>query len=585
MKKSVFGCAVLAVAATIVGGLAAWPAAAGPVTTEDLLKADSNAAEWLLYGRTYNNQRFSPLKEITPSNVSDLKPVWAFSTGGKLGGLEATPIYRDGVLYVSADYSRVFALDARTGSMIWKYEPEYEEGVEAMLCCGPINRGVGIKDDLVYVATLDARLVALNRADGSVAWEQAFGDWKTGITATVAPLVVKDHVIVGISGGEYGVRGYLKSYSAQSGELEWTTYTVPAPGEPGSETWPGETWKSGGGPTWVTGCYDPDLNLLYWGTGNPGPWNSDLRAGDNLWTNSLLALDPDSGEMKWAFQYVPNDPWDYDGNPAPVLVDVKIDGKPVKAAVQSNRNGFLYVIDRETGKFIYAEPTIEGINWTTGIDPETGRPTINEAMVPKSGGETVEGIIPALEGGTNWFPTAYNPDLGLFFLNTNHWAMGMTAWPAEEIPYNPGDLYIGVDWTIHRLGENMGYTKAFDVAKRKFVWETPSPLFLFAGILATKSGLVFTGDMLGYFKALDAKSGKVLWQFQTGSAINASPITYELGGHQYVAVPSGLGGDPGFYFEGPKGGMLWVFSVKGGVEPAPGHGNAVPLEGAILPGG
>ena len=242
--------AVLAASLAMGASFAMSPAKAEPVSTDDLLNAQDNAAEWLLYGRNYLNQRFSPLDQITPSNVSNMKPIWAFSTGGKLGGLEATPLFRDGVLYFSADYARVFAVDARTGTMIWKYEPEYDEGLEAMLCCGPINRGLGMKDDRVYVATMDAHLVALNRADGSVVWDSTFGDWQAGITATVAPLVVKDHVIVGISGGEYGVRGYLKSYTAQSGELEWTTYTIPGPGEPGNETWPGDTWKVGGAPTW-----------------------------------------------------------------------------------------------------------------------------------------------------------------------------------------------------------------------------------------------------------------------------------------------------------------------------------------------
>jgi alcohol dehydrogenase (cytochrome c) len=217
-----------------------------------------------------------------------------------------------------------------------------------------------------------------------------------------------------------GVRGRIKSYNAKTGELEWTVYTIPGAGEPGNETWPGDTWKRGGAPTWLTGAYDPELNTLYWGTGNPSPWNSDMREGDNLWSDSLLALDPDTGKIKWGFQYVPNDPFDYDGNPTPILIDVTIDGKPVKAAVQSNRNGFLYVLNRENGKFIYAVPTIDGINWTTGLDPETGRATINEAVRPLSGGPKVEGIVPALEGGTNWLPTAYNPDFGYFFLNTNH---------------------------------------------------------------------------------------------------------------------------------------------------------------------
>ncbi len=555
---------------------------AGSVTTDDLENAADNEAEWLIYGRDYRNQRFSPLTDITPDNVEGLQPVWAFSTGGTFGGLEGTPLFHDGVLYVSADYARVFAIDARTGVMKWKYEPEYEPGLDAVVCCGPSNRGVALKDDFVYVETLDAHIVALNRADGSVAWRTKIDDWERGVTSTGAPLVVKDHVVVGTGGGEFGVRGYIKSYNAQTGELEWTTYTIPGPGEPGNETWPGDTWERGGGPTWVTGVYDPELDLLYWGAGNPAPWNSDLRPGDNLWSDSLLALNPDTGEIQWGFQFTPNDPFDYDGNaPAPVLVDVEVDGKSIKGAVQPNRNGFLYLLNRENGEFIYAVPTIDGINWTTGIDPDTGRATINEAMVPLTGGELKVPIIPNLEGGTNWFPPAYNPDLGYLFFSTNHWAMSLEALPEEDVIYNPGDWYGVHNFQAYRLGEDLGYIKAFDVAKKEFIWQVPSPQMLFAGLLATKSGLVFTGDELGFFMALDAESGEVLWKFQTGSGINASPMTYELDGTQYVAILSGMGGDPGYYYlVGPKGGMLWVFAVDG-ERGESSMNNVVPIEGAV----
>ncbi len=554
---------------------------AQPVSSKDLLTAQANAGEWLMYGRDYRNQRFSPLDRINRDNVGQLRPVWAFSTGGKLDGLEATPLVRDGVIYISADHARVFAIDARSGTALWSFEPKYEEGLGAMLCCGPVNRGVAIKDELVFVTTLDARLVALNRADGAVAWERTIDDWKKAVTATGAPLVVRDHVIVGVGGAEYGVRGYVKSYNAKSGDLEWTAYMIPGLGEPGNETWPGETWKTGGATTWQTGSYDAETNTLYWGTGNPGPWNSDLRKGDNKWSSSLVALDPDNGKIKWGFQYTPNDAWDYDGNNAPILIDVPIGGKLVKAAVTSNRNGFFYVLDRTTGEFIYAVPTIEGINWTKGLDPKTGRPEVNEAMRPLSGGKTIEPIIPGLEGGTNWFPMAYNPDLGLVYLNTNHWAMSMTAWKPEDVVYKEGDLYMGVDYQMFRLDKEIGYTKAFDVESKKFVWQTSSPLPLFAGLLATKSGLVFTGDELGHFMALDGKTGETLWKFQTGSGINASPVTYELDGTQYVAVLSGLGGDPSFYYSGPKGGMLWVFALDSAKLKATDRGNPQPIEGAL----
>jgi alcohol dehydrogenase (cytochrome c) len=572
LKTWLVGAAAIAVAA-------ATPGTAADVTDQDLLAAAQNNAEWLMYGRTYNNWRYSELTQITPANVSNLRPVWSLSTGGKLGGLEATPIVADGVIYISADYARVMAVDARTGVRRWLWEPEYEDGVEAELCCGPVNRGVAVYQGKVFVLTLDARIVALDAADGSVAWEKAIDDWRNGYTATGAPLVVKGKVIAGIAGAEYGVRGYIRAYDAGTGEVAWTTYTIPGPGEPGNETWPGDTWKTGGASTWVTGSYDPELNLIYWGTGNPGPWNSDLRVGDNLWSSSMIAVDADSGALKWGFQYTPNDAWDYDGNNAPVLIDVTIDGKPVKAAVQSNRNGFLYVLDRTNGDFVYAEPIIQGINWTSGIDA-SGRPVVNEETRPLSGGPTIEPIVPGLEGGTNWYAISYNPELGYVFLNANHWAMGMTAWKGEDVVYNPGDLYMGVDFQMYRLEDKIGYTKAFDVANRRFVWETSNDLPLFASIVSTKSGLVFTGDLKGYAKALDARSGAELWAYQTGSSINASPITYELDGTQYVAVLSGLGGDPGFYYSSPKGGMLFVFALDGMAGAPPGSSQVL-IEGAL----
>lgn len=554
-----------ALGATLAVSALAGSGQATEVTAQGLLEAQGNAGEWLMYGRDYRNNRYSPLSQITPDNVSQLKPVFAYSTGGKFSGLEATPLFHDGTLYFTGDYSRVFALDARTGTVRWYWEPKYEDGVEAVLCCGPVNRGLAIQGDHVFVGTLDARLVALNIKDGSVAWEQKLEDWQKAYTSTGAPLVVGDLVISGIGGAEYGVRGFVQAFKAATGEPVWKTFVIPGPGEPGNDTWPGDTWKTGGASTWQTGAYDAETKTLLWGTGNPGPWNSDLRKGDNKWSCSLVAMDVETGKIKWAFQYTPNDAWDYDGNNAPTLLDVTIDGKPRKVAVQSNRNGFLYVLDRETGEFIFATPTIDGINWTTGLDPTTGRPTINEAKRPVSGGAKVEPVIPGLEGGTNWFPIAANPEKGIVYLNTNDWAMSLKAWKPEDVVYNAGQVYMGVDYQMYRHKEQTGFLKAFDVANKKWLWELPSALPMFAGVLATKSGLLFTGDQLGFFQAVDAQTGKPLWRFQTGSGINASPITYELDGVQYLAILSGLGGDPGFYFSGPKGGMLWVFAVDGKV--------------------
>lgn len=555
----------LALSAAFVVSALAGTVQATEVTAQSLLEAQGNVGEWLMYGRDYRNNRYSPLSQITPNNVTQLKPVFTYSTGGKFAGLEATPLFHDGTLYFTGDYSRVFALDARTGTVRWYWEPKYEDGVEAVLCCGPVNRGLAIQGDHVFVGTLDARLVALNIKDGSVAWEQKLEDWQKAYTSTGAPLVVGDLVISGIGGAEYGVRGFVQAFKAATGEPVWKTFVIPGPGEPGNETWPGDTWKTGGASTWQTGAYDAETKTLLWGTGNPGPWNSDLRKGDNKWSCSLVAMDVETGKIKWAFQYTPNDAWDYDGNNAPTLLDVTIDGKPRKVAVQSNRNGFLYVLDRETGEFIFATPTIDGINWTTGLDPTTGRPAINEAMRPVSGGPKIEPVIPGLEGGTNWFPIAADPEKGIVYLNTNDWAMSLKAWKPEDVVYNAGQVYMGVDYQMYRHKEHTGFLKAFDVANKKWLWELPSALPMFAGVLATKSGLLFTGDQLGFFQAVDAQTGKPLWRFQTGSGINASPITYELDGVQYVAILSGLGGDPGFYFSGPKGGMLWVFAVDGKV--------------------
>ncbi|MFO1090343.1 MAG: PQQ-dependent dehydrogenase, methanol/ethanol family [Hyphomicrobiales bacterium] len=542
------------------------PGDAKPVTSDDLVSAQKDAGEWLMYGRDYRNWRYSPLTEITPKNAEKLKPVWAMSTGGQFGGLEATPLFRDGTLYFSADYGRVFAVDARTGNIVWRYEPEYEQGFNAVLCCGPIHRGVALADDLVITARLDAQLVALNRADGKIVWQTKIDEWKNGVTTNSAPLVVKDHVFIGVSGGEYGVRGYLNSYNLKTGKLEWQTYTVPAPGEPGSDTWPkDDSWKKGGGPTWLTGSYEPETNTLYWGVGNPASWQADTRPGDNLWTNSMLALDPDTGKIKWGFQYTPNDGWDYDGMATPILIDAKIDGKERKTAMVSNRNGYFYAIDRTNGKFIYAMPMVEGINWAKGIDPVTGKPQEVEAKKPKQGSK-VEPIVPGLEGGTNWFPPAFDPETGLFYVSVNQWGMGLTSWEKGKLQYKPGDTYMGVDYQMYRMGQTIGHLRAIDVANKKVVWDVPSSLPMFAGILATKGGVVFTGDQRGRFLAYDAKSGKELWKFQTGSGINASPITYELDGKQYVAILSGLGGDPSFYYSAPKGGMLWVFAIDGKVQ-------------------
>jgi alcohol dehydrogenase (cytochrome c) len=344
-----------------------------PVTQERLLKGTRDSSAWLMYGGNYQSWRFSPLKDINRQNVKKLAPAWIFQTGIP-GQLEASPIIADGILYLTASYNHLYALDAVTGEPLWKYDHPLPDDVR--ICCGPTNRGVAIADDKVFMGTLDARLVALDRKSGAVVWNTKVDEYANGFSITVAPLVVKDKIIVGIAGGEYGVRGYVDAYDVKTGERKWRRYTIPGEGEKGVETWAGDSWKTGGGPTWVTGSYDPEQNVLFWATGNTSPdWNGDVRAGDNLYTDSVLALNPETGEIKWYFQFTPHDVWDYDGNTGLLLVNVERSGQQVKALAQPNRNGYLYVLDRTSGKYLHATQYVDQLNWSKGLD-EKGRPIV-----------------------------------------------------------------------------------------------------------------------------------------------------------------------------------------------------------------
>ncbi len=554
------------VLASLVVLLALAPAGVGPaaaqsvVTDEMLLTAPMEPNNWLMAGRDYAGTRFSPLAKINASNVRLLVPKWSFSLG-TLDAQNTTPLVRDGVMYVTAAHSRIYAVDARTGRMIWQYAHPVAEGVGKVLCCDAGNRGAALYQDKVYFATLDAHVVALDAATGKVAWDTTLADWNKAYTMTVAPLVVKGKVIVGMSGAEYPTRLFVEALDAQTGKQVWRRYTIPGPGEPGHETWgSADSAKYGGASTWITGSYDPALDVLYWSTGNPNPdWDGVDRPGDNLYSNSTLALNPDTGEIKFHFQYTPHDVWDFDGVNETILAD--LGGR--KVWLHGDRNGFLYSIDRTSGTFVYGVP-ISKVNWATGFTPE-GRPIVNPEKVPTYTYEAKD-ICPASEGGKWWNPMSYNPKKGLVFVPSREICTDIKSASGERAEGKP-------HWGIGSIKWNKGYGQlvAFDAATGEKRWVVKAPSPFMGGVLSTGGNLVFTGTPEGEFKAYHADTGEELWSYQTGSGISGSPMTFTLGGKQYVAVPSGFGGWTGWATIGGggaphlkdnrKGGTLFVFGL------------------------
>jgi alcohol dehydrogenase (cytochrome c) len=549
---------VFAVTAVILGPVSV--AAQSMVTDELLLTAPMDSNDWLMAGRDYASTRFSPLRKITTENVKRLVPKWSFSLG-TLDAQNTTPLAKDGVIYVTAAHSHIYAVDALTGRMIWKYAHPVAEGVGRVLCCDAGNRGAALYRDKVYFATLDAHVVALEAATGKVAWDTTVADWSKAYTMTVAPLVVKGKVIVGMSGAEYPTRLFIEALDAQTGRQVWRRYTIPAPGEPGAETWgSADMAKFGGASAWITGSYDPESDTLFWGTGNPNPdWDGVDRPGDNLYSNSTLALDPDTGGIKFHFQYTPHDVWDFDGVNEAILADVG--GRRVW--LHGDRNGFLYSIDRTSGKFIYGSP-ISKVNWATGFTPE-GRPLVNPEKVPTYQYEAKD-ICPASEGGKWWNPMSYNPQKGLVFVPSREICTDIKSAKDERVEGKP-------HWGIGSIKWNRGYGQlvAFDAAtgQKKWVVKAPSPFM--SGVLSTGGGLVFAGTPEGEFKAYHADTGEELWSYQTGSGIVGSPIAFTVDGKEYIAVPSGFGGWTGWATIGGggaphlkdnrKGGMLFVFGL------------------------
>ncbi len=507
------------------------PAAFGQVSYARIRQASAEPDNWLTYSGNYAGWRYSPLRQINTANVARLKPAWVYQIRDP-GKVETSPLVVDGVLYITEKAHVVTALDGRTGRPLWTYRRAAPPNARG--CCGTPNRGRAVLDDTLFLCTFDAHLVALDIHTGKPRWDVVVADDKLGYTMTGAPLVVKDKVIAGIAGGEYGIRGFLDAYDARTGARAWRFWTVPGPGEPGHETWAGESWRTGGAPTWVTGSYDPELNLLYWGTGNPAPdWNGDERAGDNLFSECLLALDVDTGKLRWHFQFTPHDVYDWDANQVPVLIDGVVKGQRRKLVVTANRNGFYYVLDRVTGEFLSGTPYIKQ-TWTDGLDAR-GRPRRRADAEPTPAGTLV---YPGLGGGTNWYSPTYSPLTKLFYVlaRENH----PQVFYKVATPYHAGELFEGGGARDLAGNEPHGAVKALDALTGQQRWEFKLHAPAMAGLLATAGGLVFGGSVEGYFYALDAATGKALWRFQTGAQIVANPVSFVVRGKQYVAITAGL---------------------------------------------
>jgi alcohol dehydrogenase (cytochrome c) len=516
------------------------------VTSDRILKAAAEPHNWLTHNGSYSSQHYSPLTEITPGNVTNLESKWMYQND-VFGAWQSSPIVVDGIMYVTQRPNTVSAIDARTGRVFWQYR--YTPSAEARVCCGSNNRGVAILGDTLYMGTLDAHLIAIDAKNGKPLWNIAVADVKLAYSITMAPLIVKDKVVLGVGGGEFGIRGFVAAYDAKTGAEAWKFNTIPGPGEPGHDTWPGEAWKYGSASVWVTGSYDPELNLTYWGIGNPGPdWNAKQRPGDNLYSDSVIALDADTGALKWHYQFTPNDGYDYDSVQIPVLVDANWQGKPAKLMLWANRNGNFYVIDRATGKFLLGKPFVK-VNWMSGFDPN-GRPI----QTPQGAGMPT---YPGNQGGTNWYPPSYSPRTGLFYLSA--WENYGSIYRPEESTYQPGRNFSGGGFTVVTpvpgapavgIGRRSPINNWTDEVGKGVVMaldpQTGEPKWKFyhfdvteAGILTTASDLLFTGGREGYFQALDAKSGKLLWRSSLGGQIVMAPVTYQVGGRQYVSVVSG----------------------------------------------
>ncbi|MEX0697432.1 MAG: lanthanide-dependent methanol dehydrogenase XoxF5 [Dongiaceae bacterium] len=536
------------------------PAAA--MANEELMKMEKDPALWSQPAGNYANTRYSGLDQINQGNVDSLKVAWTFSTG-VLRGHEGGPLVIGDTMYVHAPFpNTVFALDLNdNGRIIWKYEPKQDPDTIPVMCCDTVNRGVAYGDGKIILYQADTTVVALDAKTGEVVWKAVNGDPKSGSTGTSAPLVVKDKVLIGISGGEFGVRGSLTAYSLADGKQVWRGYSMgpdadtlldpaktthlgkPVGKDSGTATWEGDQWKIGGGTTWGWFSYDPQLDLIYYGSGNPSTWNPVQRPGDNRWSMTIFARNPDTGMAKWVYQMTPHDEWDYDGINEMILADIKVKGAERKALVHFDRNGFGYTLDRVTGELLVAEKFDPAVNWATNVDMATGRPQVVEKYSTHAGGEDVnsKGICPAALGSKDQQPATFSPRTGLFYVPTNHVCMDYEPF---RVSYTAGQPYVGATLSMYPApgGTHLGNFIAWDAGTGKIVWSNPEPFSVWSGALSTAGDVVFYGTLEGYLKAVDAKTGKELYKFKTPSGIIGNVNTYMHKGKQYVAVLSGVGG-------------------------------------------
>jgi alcohol dehydrogenase (cytochrome c) len=558
-------------------GIAA-TAGAADVTTDRLINSEREPQNWLNHHGNLEAHRFSGLKQINKSNAKNLRVAFTWAMGGTEGGgkdlivfpfagLEGTPIAEDGFLYLTTGWGVVTKLDTRGGvpRQVWKYDPAPDRDyATTVTCCGINNRGVALAGDMVISKVIDGRVLALDKATGKKVWEVQVSDPGNAEVFTGAPLIVKDMVVTGMAGAEFGVRGWIEALDLKTGDRRWRTYTIPGPGEPGHDSWKDDhgAWKTGGGTTWVTGSYDPKLNVIIWGTANPGPdWDNAFRPGDNLWTDSTIALDADTGKIRWGFQHTPNDPYDFDSIAENTFVDTKINGKPARATLHANRNGFAYALDRATGKFLWGTQFVDKLNWTDGLD-QNGRPVAYNPNVDvqtynpgtaagrgtaTEGRGTVEGTLePGHMGGKNWPPTSYSPQTGLYYIPVIEGCNKAYAEVTVPGKHNPRDLFLGgAPFTTYDdpdCGRIKGSITAIDVSSGKVARKHWTKHPQLGGLLSTAGGLVFAGYAEGQVVALDSTTLQELWRFETGSAINAPPMTFMSGNKQYVAIEVGLGG-------------------------------------------